>query len=62
MADIEPLSMGLSHSPVRRKTTKADRTQGNYSNPPIIVAFTIDIPGTPNQSTIAPGNFLLLKR
>lgn len=37
---------------------KADRQQGTYSNPPVVVAFSFDLV---QASTVAPANFLLLK-
>ena len=38
---------------------KADRQQGTYSNPPIVVAFSFDIE---KSTTVAPTNFILLKQ
>lgn len=39
---------------------KADRQQGTYSNPPVVVAFSFDL-GTSESATVAPVNFLLLQ-
>jgi hypothetical protein len=38
---------------------QADRLQGTYSNPPVVVAFTFG--NSAGQKTVAPSNFLLLK-
>ncbi len=37
---------------------KADRLQGTYSNPPVVVTFSFDIT---REQTVAPSNFILLK-
>lgn len=37
---------------------KADRQQGTYSNPPVVVTFSLN---TINSPTVAPANFILLK-
>ena len=39
---------------------KADRMQGTYSNPPVVVAFSFNISLTKETTTVAPANFLLL--
>ncbi len=38
---------------------KADRLQGTYSNPPVVVAFSFDI--KKKTTTVAPANYILLK-
>ncbi len=40
---------------------KADRAQGTYSNPPVVVAFSFDVPES-GRSTVAPANYLLLQQ
>ncbi len=41
---------------------RADREQGTYSNPPVIVAYTFEAKSSPSPfTTVAPSNFLLLQ-
>ncbi len=37
---------------------KADRLQGTYSNPPVVVTFQFN---TTTSQTVSPANFILLK-